>query len=300
MSHTPQKPQHQQGRHGQQHFPAGPAASPAASPQPGLLAGRTLLVTGVLRPASIASAIAELAHRQGARVILTARPATIAATRSMARRLGLPDEVIALDVTDPAGLEALEARLTGLGAHRLDGLVHSIAFAHRSLLRTLLPQGTPDDGGPAVDGARRSAALRTAFTTSAASLADITQAVRPLLAPGASILALTFETTRAHPGYGWMGPLKAALESSVRYLAVELGAQGVRVNALSCGPLRTPAASAIPDLEEMAQRWAGAAPLGWDPDRAEPVARSAVVLLSDWLPATTGQVIRADGGAALR
>lgn len=288
----PDRPGNQERRdrwgHGGRRDHAGPAGT-------GLLEGRTVLVTGVLRPSSIASAIAGLARRQGARVILTGRPATIAVTRSTARGLVADEEVLALDATEPSDLAGLEGRLAELGVGRLDGLVHSIAFAHRSLLGTVLP---PDPQRGA-DG-RRSAALQEAFTASAASLADLVQAVRPLLAPGASILTLTFETSRAHPGYGWMGPLKAALEASARYLAVELGAQGVRVNALSCGPLRTPAASAIPDLDEMAERWATGAPLGWDPDRAEPVARTAVALLSDWMPATTGQVIRADGGACLR
>ncbi|WP_243896363.1 SDR family oxidoreductase [Actinomyces bowdenii] len=266
------------------------------SPAPGLLAGRTILVTGVLRPTSIATSIAALAHQEGARVLLTGAPATIGATRSLARRLGL-EEALALDASDPGQLAALEAGLRAAGLQRLDGLVHAIAHADRGLLGAVLP----DQGQEvAPEQARlRQRRLQEAFTASVASLAGLTQAVRPLLAPGSSVVALTFESTRAHPGYGWMGPLKAALESSVRYLAAELGGQGVRVNALSCGPLRTPAASAIPGLDDMAARWARAAPLGWEARDAGPVARSALALLSDWLPATTGQVLRADGGAFL-
>ncbi|MCL3777591.1 SDR family oxidoreductase, partial [Actinomyces sp. AC-20-1] len=86
------------------------------------------------------------------------------------------------------------------------------------------------------------------------------------------------------------------LEASVRGLAVELGPAGVRVNAVAAGPLRTPAAGAVPGLDALAASWQDRAPLGWDPDDAEPVARTVVSLLSDWLPATTGQVLRADGG----
>lgn len=270
----------------------GPAEQ--VGPAPGLLAGRTIVVTGVLRPTSIATSIAALAHREGARVLLTGAPATIGATRSLARRLGL-EEALALDASDPAQLAALEAGLRAAGVERLDGLVHAIAHADRGLLGTVLP----DQAGPPEQAALRQRRLQEAFTTSAASLVELTQAMRPLLAPGSSVVALTFESTRAHPGYGWMGPLKAALEAGVRYLAAELGRQGVRVNALSCGPLRTPAASAIPGLDDMAARWARAAPLGWSAEDAQPVARSALALLSDWLPATTGQVLRADGGAFL-
>ena len=141
--------------------------------------------------------------------------------------------------------------------------------------------------------------LARALTVSVSSLPALVGAVGPLLGRGASIVALTFESVRVVPGYGWMGPLKAALEASVRGLAVELGPRGVRVNALSAGPLRTTAGSAIPGFDQMAEDWERRAPLGWDAGDASAVARTATVLLSDWLPATTGQVLRSDGGASL-
>ena len=295
----------------------------------GLLAGRTVLLTGVLRPSSIAASIAAAAHDQGARVILTAVPRTLALTGSVAGRLGLSDPPVPLDVTDPSGLAALPGRLAGLGVVDLDGIVHAIAYAGPELLGRILPGATrpPDATGLALGageepchpvqtaeairagrepgapegqgGLERARDLERAFTTSTASLPALVGALLPLLSRDASVVALSFDTSRIHPGYGWMGPLKAALEASVRSLAVELGPSGIRVNALSTGPLRTPAASAIPDFELLANKWVRRAPLGWDPDDAEAVARSAVVLLSNWLPATTGQVIRADGGAGL-
>ncbi|WP_257210883.1 SDR family oxidoreductase [Actinomyces ruminis] len=172
------------------------------------------------------------------------------------------------------------------------------------MLGGLLPAARPgpdgeSDAAPTTVGAARQRSLTTAFTTSAVSLPALIDAARPLLAPRAAVVALTFDTGHVHPGYGWMGPLKAALEASVRALAVELGSAGVRVNAISAGPLVTPAASAIPGMETLAAHWEAAAPLGWDRHDAAPVARTAVALLSDWLPATTGQVIHADGGATL-
>ncbi len=278
--------------------------SPGASP--GLLRGRTILITGVMRPSSIAASVARAAAEQGARVILTAHPRARALTESVAALQGLAEPVVGLDAADPASLAALPAELERLGVVRLDGLVHSIARASRDLLGTVLPAGSgeDDDGERArarleEAGEARMAALRDAFIVSAASLAALAEATAPLLGRGSSVLALTFDTSRVYPGYGWMGPLKAALEASVRALAVELGPRGVRVNALSAGPLRTTAASAIPGFDDLVGGWGAVAPLGWDPNDASPVARTAVALLSDWMPATTGAVIHADGGATL-
>lgn len=274
------------------------------APPAGLLDGRTVLVTGVLRPASIATAIVAAARGQGARVVLTGHPRTLPLTRAVARRHDI-DVVLPLNVTDPAGLADLAPCLRQAGVERLDGVVHAIAHADSTLLGTLLPTDHPgldgeSDAAPAVVGAERQRRLAAAFTASTASLPALVDAVRPLLlAPRAAVVALTFDTAHVHPGYGWMGPLKAALEATARSLAVELGPAGVRVNVIGAGPLSTPAANAIPGLDALAQHWEAAAPLGWDRHDAEPVARTAVALLSDWLPATTGQVIRVDGGATL-
>ncbi|MDO4899850.1 SDR family oxidoreductase [Actinomyces sp.] len=268
-------------------------------PPAGLLAGHTVLVTGVLRPASIATAIAGTARGQGARIVVTGHPRTLGLTEATMDRCGGAHAVLPLDVADAASLAGLRQLLERVGVERLDGLVHAMAHADTALLGTMLPAHT-DGETAAVKPGGRGRGLEEAFTVSAASLPALVEALRPLLTSRASVVALTFDTGHVHPGYGWMGPLKAALEAAVRGLATELGPAGVRVNAVSAGPLITPAASAIPGLDALATRWERAAPLGWDRHDAVPVARTAVALLSDWLPATTGQVIPADGGTPLR
>ncbi|MGK2348029.1 SDR family oxidoreductase [Actinomyces sp. W5033] len=302
-----------------------PMEEPGGAPQPapraasqrpltgtGMLVQRTVLVTGVLRPSSIAAAVARTASGQGARVLLTGHPRTLRLTQRLAPSLGVADRVLPLDVADPVSLTALPGLLAQEGVDRLDGLVHAVAHAGRDLLGDALagaltappapdadPGGTDAGPGDAAVLCARLDALAQAGTVSAASLAALTGALRCLLGAGSSVVTLTFTSDRVVPGYGWMGPLKAALEASVRGLAVELGPAGVRVNAVCAGPVRTPAAGAVPGLNALAGAWQDRAPLGWDPDDATPVARSVVSLLSDWLPATTGQVLRADGGMGL-
>ena len=273
------------------------------NPPTGLLSDRTVLVTGVLRPSSIASAVAAVAAQQGARVLLSGHPRTLAATASVARSLGLPDPVTPLDVADADSLSALTPALKELGVTRLNGLVHSIARADLDLLGTVLPLETPGTGGTGPESTARTEdrvrGLERAFTVSAASLPALVDAAGPLLGLGSSVVTLTFDSARVYPGYGWMGPLKAALEASVRALAVELGERGVRVNSISSGPMSTTAAGAIPGFEELSRSWSEVAPLGWDTGDASAVARTAVALLSTWMPATSGQTIHVDGGACV-
>ncbi|SPT52477.1 Enoyl-[acyl-carrier-protein] reductase [NADH] [Actinomyces bovis] len=251
------------------------------------------LVTGVLRPSSVATAVAREALAQGARVILTAPAATAALTAAQARRLGVTAPVLQWDATDPASGAKLANDLAALGVKRLDGVLHAVAHADSGLLGTLLPKGLD------TDLVQRSNSLERAFTVSVTSLSSLTAALKPLLHPGASLLSLSFDTSHVHPGYGWMGPLKAALEAVVRGLAVELGPDGVQVNALSLGPLQSPAAQAIPGFSQLAEAWSERAAIGWDPAQPEAAARTALMLLAGALPATTGQVLRCDGGAAL-
>ena len=267
------------------------------NPPTGLLSDRTVLVTGVLRPSSIASTVADVAAQQGARVLLSGHPRTLVATASVARGLGLPDPVTPLDVADADSLSALAPALKDLGVTRLDGLVHSVARADLDLLGT---PGTGDTGPESTARTEeRMRGLERAFTVSAASLPALVDAAGPLLGLGSSVVTLTFDSARVYPGYGWMGPLKAALEASVRALAVELGERGVRVNAISSGPMSTTAAGAIPGFEELSRSWSEVAPLGWDTGDATAVARTAVALLSTWMPATSGQTIHVDGGACV-
>jgi enoyl-[acyl-carrier protein] reductase I len=125
----------------------------------------------------------------------------------------------------------------------------------------------------------------------------LARAVRPLLGRGSSIVGLDFDASVAWPAYDWMGVAKAGLESANRYLARDLGPAGVRVNLVAAGPLRTVAARSIPGFGGIEASWGATAPLGWDVDDPEPAARAVVALLSDWLPATTGEILHVDGGA---
>src|SRR5699024_5369801 len=105
-----------------------------------------------------------------------------------------------------------------------------------------------------------------------------------------------FDARYAWPVYDWMGVAKAAFEATNRYLARDLGPAGIRCNLVSAGPIRTTAAKSIPGFGEMEGAWPDRAPLGWDVDNPEPTARAVAALLSDWFPATTGEIIHVDGG----
>ncbi|NJP53846.1 enoyl-ACP reductase FabI [Streptomyces sp. SBST2-5] len=248
----------------------------------GLLDGKRLVITGVISESSIAMAVARLAQEQGAEIVLTAygRPTLV---RRLARRLPVEPPVVDLDVTDPGHLATLADRLS---AHvdGLDGVLHSVAYAPANCLDGGFLDAPWDD-------------VATALHTSTFSLKALATACRPLLRPGASIVGLDFDASRVWPGYDWMGVAKAGLEACARYLARDLGPEGVRVNLVAAGPLRTLAARSIGgDGPAFEKEWSARAPLGWDPADAVPVARTCLGLLSDWFPATTGEIVHADGG----
>ena len=245
-----------------------------------LLQGKTLLVTGVLMDSSIAFHVARLAQEQGAQVVLTSFGRTLKITTAIARRLPSTPPIVELDVSSDDDLAALEERLREHTDH-LDGVLHSIGFA---------PQGAFDFMGAAWDD------VATAMQISAFSLKSLTQAALPLMSEGGSVVGLTFDATLAWPVYDWMGVAKAAFESTNRYLARDLGPQGVRCNLVSAGPIRTTAARSIPGFEQFEEAWQTRAPLGWDVADPEPAARACVALLSDWFPATTGEIVHVDGG----
>jgi enoyl-[acyl-carrier protein] reductase I len=247
-----------------------------------LLDGRTILVTGVLTEGSIAFHVARIAQEQGAQVVLTSFGRQQRLTEVIARRLPEPAPVVTLDVTSPADLAAL-AGAVGEHADRLDGVVHSIGFAPQSVL-----------GGHFLDGQWPDVA--TALEVSAYSLKALAVAAGPLMHRGSSLVGLTFDATVAWPVYDWMGVAKAALESTSRYLARDLGPEGIRVNLVAAGPVRSTAAKSIPGFETIESGWDARAPLGWDVRDADPTARAVVALLSDWFPATTGEIVHVDGG----
>jgi enoyl-[acyl-carrier protein] reductase I len=247
----------------------------------GLLAGKRLLVTGVITDASIAFSVAKLAQENGASVMLTGF-GRLSLVQRIAKRLPEPAPVIELDVTNAEHLAGLEAQVSE-HVDGLDGVVHSIGFAPQSCL-----------GGGFLDAPWEDVA--TALQVSAYSYKSLATACLPLLGRGGSVVGLTFDATKAWPVYDWMGVAKAGLESASRYLALHLGERGIRSNLVSAGPLRTMAAKSIPGFEQFEDAWAQRAPLGWDLTDQEPAARAVCALLSDWFPATTGEIVHVDGG----
>jgi enoyl ACP reductase len=247
----------------------------------GILAGKRILITGVLTDASIAFHVAKAAQEEGATVVLTGY-GRMSLVQRIAKRLPEPPPVIELDVADDGHLSTLASRLSE-HVDGLDGVLHAIAFAPQDALGGNFLNTSWDD-------------VATAVHVSAYSLKALAMAVLPLMKDGGSIVGLDFDASVAWPGYDWMGVAKAGLESCARYLARDLGPEKVRVNLVSAGPLRTMAAKSIPGFEKFEGVWADRAPLGWDITDPEPAARACVALLSDWFPATTGEIVHSDGG----
>ena len=249
----------------------------------GLMDGKRLLVTGVLTDASLAYAVADLAIREGAEVVLTGAGRGMNLTRRTARKLPAPVDVLELDVTVPEHVEAVAADLATRW-DGLDGVLHSIGYAPPSCL-----------GGGFLDAPWED--VQTALHVSTYSLKVLAAGVQDLLAAArGAVVGLTFDATQAWPAYDWMGVAKAAFESTARYLAKELGPRGIRVNLVAAGPIRTMAAKSIPGFSDFEDAWTSRAPLGWNLDDQAAVARSALALMSDWFPATTGEIVHVDGG----
>lgn len=245
-----------------------------------LLDGKRLLVTGVLNDDSIAFSVARRAQEEGAEILLTSFGRAMSLTRRAAKRLPSEPRVVELDVTSTAHLAGLAGDVGG----RIDGVLHAIGFAPESCL-----------GGGFLDAPWDDVAV--ALHVSAYSLKALAAACAPLMPRGASIVGLDFDnSTQAWPVYDWMGVAKAALESTARYLARDLGRRGIRVNLVAAGPIRTVAARSIPGFEVFEEAWAQRAPLTWDLRDAVPVANACVALLSDLFPMTTGEILHVDGG----
>ncbi len=248
----------------------------------GILDGKRVLVTGVLTDASIAFHVARLAQQEGATVVLTSYGRVLNLTRRISARLPEPAPVVELDVTSEADLAALADRVRE-HVDGLDGVLHSIGFAPEAALGgNFLHTEWPD--------------VATALQVSAFSLKALAVAALPLMPTGGAVVGLDFDATVAWPKYDWMGVAKAALESTARYLARDLGPKGIRVNLVAAGPIRTMAAKSIPGFEEFQGVWETRSPIGWDLSDPEPAARACVALLSDWFPKTTAEIVHVDGG----
>jgi enoyl-[acyl-carrier protein] reductase I len=226
--------------------------------------------------------VARIAQQEGATVVLTGF-GRLSLVERIAKRLPEPPPVLELDVTSTDHLASLADRVSE-HVDALDGVVHGIAFAPASAL-----------GGNFLDTSWEDAS--TALHVSAYSLKALAMATLPLMkARGGAIVGMDFDARLAWPAYDWMGVSKAALESCSRYLARYLGQYKIRVNLMAAGPLKTIAARSIPGFDQFESMWQQRAPLGWDLSDHEPAARGCVALLSDWFPATTGEIVHVDGG----
>jgi enoyl ACP reductase len=248
----------------------------------GLLDGKRLLITGVLSDSSLAFGVAALAQQEGAEIVLTGVGNAMKNTMRAARKLPVEPPVLELDVTNPEHLAAVRDDLAERWG-RVDGALHAIGFAPPVCLGGTFMEAGWDD-------------VAVALNVSAYSFKALADVVAPLMTEGGSLLGLDFDATVSWPAYDWMGVAKAALESTSRYLARELGPSGIRVNLVAAGPIKTIAARSIPGFSRFEDVWDERAPLGWNVKDSSAVARSCVALLSDWFPATTGEIVHVDGG----
>lgn len=249
-----------------------------------MLTDKTLLITGVATPHSIAAATAARCLELGARVALTAFPRDLDAATAVAADLDAGIDVHPLDLTDPDQVTTLAHHLSEQYGH-LDGLLHAVAYAPPAALTGPLTDTDP-------------AAVELAFRTSTWTLATAARLLESL-APrtGASLVALDFDAhDRAWPVYNWMGVCKTALGATARYLARDLGSKHIRANLVAAGPLHTRAADAIPGFDQLLHAWAATAPLPWNAHDPVPVADTVCFLLSDLARAITGETIHVDSG----
>ncbi len=248
----------------------------------GLLDGKRIVVTGVLTDASLAFGVAALAQEEGAAIVLTGAGRGLSLTERTARKLPSPVKVIEFDVTVPEHVESVRAAVAEEW-DRVDGVLHAIGFAPAACLGDDFMAPTWPD-------------VAVALHISAYSLKALADAFAPLMTDGGSFVGLDFDNTVAWPAYNWMGVSKSALESVSRYLAVALGPRRIRSNLVAAGPVKTMAARSIPGFKKFEDIWDDRAPLGWDVTDSSAVAKACIVLLSDWFPSTTGEIIHVDGG----
>ncbi len=246
-----------------------------------LLAGKTALVTGIANKWSIAYAIAQAFHREGAKLILTYQGERLQKTVEEFGAEWGAAQVLPLDVTVEADLERLTGACVAQG--RLDAVVHSIAFADRE-----------DLSREFVQTSRKGFLL--AQEISSYSMVALARATAPAMTEGGAMLTLSYlGAVRVIPNYNVMGVAKAALEASVRYLASDLGPKKIRVNAISAGPIKTAAARGVKDFSKVLEGVASHAPLRKNTDPAE-VADAAVFLASDLGRGVTANVLYVDAG----
>jgi len=248
----------------------------------GILDNKTILVAGVLNESSIAFAAAAEAQESGAEVMLTSYGRRASITRMVAKRLPRPARILEFDAESESDVDALSLELKKLPA-QLDGVIHCISASRPTVV------------GPHFTTARWED-VEHSFRVSAYSYQALVRACEPHLRDGSSVVGCTVDATRAWPVYGWAGVAKAAYESTNQYMALHLGARGIRCNLVAAGPLSSATMRSIEGIDAIDEIWSARAPLPWDANDFKPVARTLTVLLSDWLPSTTGEVIHCDAG----
>ncbi|NNC39512.1 MAG: enoyl-ACP reductase FabI [Acidimicrobiia bacterium] len=249
-----------------------------------LLEGKKLVITGVVTHSSIAWHVARIAQEEGAEVVLTSFGRGMRLTERASKRLPVPTDVLELDINVQEHMDAVVADLESRWGV-VHGALHAIAYAPQDAL-----------GGNFLNTPAESAVI--AFQTSAFSYKTLAVGLAPLMraAGGGALVTLDFDNSQAWPIYDWMGVAKSALQSVTRYLARDLGADKIRVNAVSAGPLSTVAAKSIPGFRSLEKAWLERSPIEWDSTDPAPVAQMVALLLSDWTPMTTGEVVHVDGG----
>ena len=280
------------GRRRPRHGPLGERTDMA-----GFLEGKRILVTGIITDSSIAFHIARVAQEEGAELVLTGFD-RLRLIQRIVDRLPKPAPLLELDVQNEEHLATLADRVTEIigEGNKLDGVVHSIGYMPQSGMGI-----NPFFDAPYEDVAK-------GIHISAYSYASLAKALLPIMNRGGGIVGMDFDPTRAMPAYNWMTVAKSALESVNRFVAREAGQFGVRSNLVAAGPIRTLAMSAIvggalgdeagDQIQLLEEGWDQRAPLGWNMKDPTPVAKTVCALISEWLPATTGTVIYADGGAS--
>ena len=249
----------------------------------GFLAGKKLVITGLLSNRSIAYGIARACHREGAELAFSYVGERVRARiADFAREFG-SELVFDCDVGDDAQISAMFEQL-GKSWPQFDGFVHSIGFAPREAIAGDFLEGLSREG------------FRIAHDISAYSFPALAKAALPMLRPGSALLTLSYlGAERVVPNYNTMGLAKASLEASVRYLAASLGPKGVRVNGISAGPIKTLAASGIKDFGKLLDGFAKAAPLRRNVS-IDDVGNVAAFLLSDLAAGVTAEITYVDGG----
>ena len=242
----------------------------------GRVGGKSVVITGAAK--GIGRACAEVFAREGARLVLN--DVDEAGLRKAAESLG--DQVEVATVVADVSVEEDARRIVATALERFGALDSLVANAGIIPLSGIAEADAEEwDAVMAIDG--RGMFLTCKFAIEA-------------MGPGSSIVGMDFDNRQAWPAYDWMGVAKSTLESVTRYLARDLGPKGIRVNLCAAGPVRTMAAKSIPGFAAFEDAWDGRAPLGWDVNDPEPVAKTVCAMLSDWLPVTTGSMVWADGG----